>query len=101
MNNLSPAYEQRRDEQKPAARGKQSSVLGRLAAALAATFSLPEPETLADLLEVPAEEDISSLLEAWIAKCLLDLDEAQATQFLPMLVARLDRLLTNGRAHEE
>ncbi len=73
-------------------------VLIRMASALASAFSLPEPEMLADLLGVQSGQDVQIVLQRWICRCLLDIDDVQATQLLPNLVGRLDLLLSDRRA---
>ncbi len=73
-------------------------VLIRMASALASAFTLPEPEMLADQLGVQSGQDVQTVLQRWICRCLLDIDDVQATQLLPNLVGRLDSLLSDRRA---
>ncbi|MGE0048860.1 MAG: hypothetical protein AB7T01_08015 [Acidithiobacillus sp.] len=73
-------------------------VFQRLAEALSSAFSLPEPADLAELLGVEIGQDVASTLYPWIIRCLLDMDELQATQLLPRLVERLDHLLAGREA---
>lgn len=73
-------------------------VFQRLADALSSAFSLPDPAELAELLDVEVGQDGASTLCPWIIRCLLDMDELQATQLLPRLVEHLDHLLAGREA---
>ncbi len=77
---------------------QSNPVLIRMASALASAFTLPEPAMLADLLGVQPGQDVQTVLQGWICRCLLDIDDVQAAQLLPNLVVRLDLLLSDRRA---
>lgn len=70
-------------------------VVERLAAALSSAFTLPDAQSLATMLQVPVGQDVDIVLQQWIFRCLLEIDEAQAALLLPRLVARLDEILAS------
>ncbi|MBU2758681.1 hypothetical protein [Acidithiobacillus sulfurivorans] len=74
----------------------RNEVLDRLVAALEASFILPDPITLCQMLDVSGETSTQVILLQWICRVLLEMDEAQAAQRLPDIVHRLDRALNAG-----
>ncbi|MEY2342916.1 hypothetical protein AB4090_12510 [Acidithiobacillus sp. IBUN Pt1247-S3] len=75
----------------------RNRVVERMAVAISCAFALPEAQRLAELLQVSAEQDVGTVLQMWICRCLLEIDETQAAQMLPSLVARLDEILAARR----
>lgn len=71
----------------------RNPVVARLVTALSSAFVLHDARSLAALLRVPVEQEVGMVLQWWILRCFLEIDEGQAALLLPKLVAQLDEIL--------